>query len=204
MAAVKAHPPAVRGGMLDLRTRRMLAPFTVMVAIWAVAYVWYNFARWGLPYDVGYTAWYHLDSQGSPIGSPFQLQYFSYELTSFFVNLPERLSQAPWFTPGIGGQCLEFTSPALILAFFARGARPIVALLWLATALVAAPSFIYYVDGFAQFGMRHALDFEPFLFALMALAVRRGMPWWGKTLCGYSTLVGAWGVWYWHTFIRQG
>ena len=34
-----------------------------------------------------------------------------------------------------------------------------------------APSFIYYVNGFAQFGMRHALDFEPFLVMLMALAL---------------------------------
>ena len=44
--------------------------------------------------------------------------------------------------------------------------------LWVATLLTAAPNFLYYVNGYAQFGMRHALDFEPFLVALMLLAAR--------------------------------
>jgi hypothetical protein len=35
---------------------------------------------------------------------------------------------------------------------------------------------------------------------LMILAVRRRMRWYGKLLCGYSMLVGAWGIWYWLTF----
>ena len=68
--------------------------------------------------------------------------------------------------------------------------------------MVAAPSFLYYLNGLVQFGMRHALDFEPFLFVLMALAVRERMPTWGKALCAYSMVVGVWGVWYWNTFFR--
>jgi len=55
---------------------------------------------------------------------------------------------------------------------------------------------------FAQFGMRHALDFEPFLVALMMLAVRQRMPIWGKALVAYSIAVGLWGCWYWQTFVR--
>ena len=76
--------------------------------------------------------------------------------------------------------------------------------LWLATAFVAAPDFLYYLNGWYQFGMRHALDFMPFLFVLMALAVRAKMPAWGMILCVYSAIAGAWGVWWWNVYMRTG
>jgi hypothetical protein len=90
----------------------------------------------------------------------------------------------------------------LLLAFFARKPARWVVALWAATLLVAAPNFLYYVNGFAQFGMRHALDFEPFLVALMMLAVRDRFPKWGYVLVAYSCAVGLWGCWYWLNFVR--
>ena len=60
--------------------------------------------------------------------------------------------------------------------------------------------------------MRHALDFEPFLVILMALAwvplpasgapagVRSPI---GEVLIGWSCLVGTWGVWFWNSFYRR-
>ena len=104
--------------------------------------------------------------------------------------------------PTFNGIALTWTSPALALAFFARRPRVLVTSMWAATALTAAPNFVYYVNGFAQFGMRHALDFEPFLFILVAIAVRNGLRPIGAALCAYSMLVGLWGVWYWRAFIR--
>ncbi len=68
--------------------------------------------------------------------------------------------------------------------------------------LVAVPNLLYYVNGFAQFGMRHALDFEPFLVALMMLGVRPNFPMWGKVLVVYSIGAGLWGCWYWLHFVR--
>ena len=61
----------------------------------------------------------------------------------------------------------RLTGPLVLLAVFAF---PVA--LWAAALLVAFPSFIYYVNGFAQFGMRHALDFEPFLVALIVFTLR--------------------------------
>jgi hypothetical protein len=85
-----------------------------------------------------------------------------------------------------------------------RAHKPVrfVLMCWAAMLLAAAPSFLYYVNGFAQFGMRHALDFEAFSVALIALGARRRIPVWGLILIGYSMLVGAWGVWFWHTYYR--
>ena len=79
--------------------------------------------------------------------------------------------------------------------------------MWAATVLTAAPNFFYYVNGYAQFGMRHALDFEPYLFVLMVLGLREPL---GVALRAasaflllYSMSAGAWGVWFWRSFVRR-
>jgi hypothetical protein len=67
--------------------------------------------------------------------------------------------------------------------------------------LAAAPGFLYYDIGGTQFGMRHALDFEPFLFALMALAAAlRPLPLWGTVLLSYSIAFGLAGAFVWEPF----
>jgi hypothetical protein len=186
----------------SVHARRRLVEFAATLLPFAVLWVDYNFARWGVPYDIGYTAWYHQDSAGSPTGSPFRLAYLPNQLYSFFVRFPMRFEGAPYLIPTYNGVALTWTSPALVLAFFARRPVPVVILAWIATLLVALPNFIYYVNGYVQFGMRHALDFEPFLFLLMALALRNGIRPIGMALCAWSMTAGAWGVWYWLTFYR--
>ena len=41
--------------------RRALLGFCAVLAPFVAGWVIYNEARWGLPYDVGYTMWYHAD-----------------------------------------------------------------------------------------------------------------------------------------------
>lgn len=186
---------------LDPNWRRTLLSFAAVIAPVAALWVLYNYARWGTWSDIGYTAWYHQDQAGEPTGSPFQFKYLPYQLWSFFVQHPTQLQEFPALRPEIGGVALTWTSPALILALFARPSRWTIAM-WAATLLVALPNFLYYVNGFAQFGMRHALDFEPFLVALMIVAVRGRIPAWGYVLLAYSMLAGFWGCWYWNAFVR--
>jgi hypothetical protein len=67
-------------------------------------------------------------------------------------------------------------------------------LLWLLAAATAVPSLLYYVTGYVQFGMRHALDFEPFLVALMIVAAKtRPFPMWSWPLFAWSILFGMYG-----------
>jgi hypothetical protein len=181
---------------------RSLASFAAVGVPVAVLWLLYNHARWGTWTDIGYTTWYHQDQVGMPTGSPFRLSYLPYQLWSFFVQSPTQLSEFPGLRPEYSGVAVTWTSPALILAFFARHPLRWVAALWGLAILTALPNFFYYVNGFAQFGMRHALDFEPFLAALMMLAVRERLPAWGYALIAYSCAVGLWGCWYWLTFLR--
>jgi hypothetical protein len=181
---------------------KRLASFAAVLVGAGMLWALYNRARWGTWSDVGYTTWYHQDQAGMPTGSPFRLAYLPYQLWSFFVQMPTQLPAFPWLQPGLSGVALTWTSPALVLAFFARAPVRWAIALWIAALLTAIPNVLYYVNGFAQFGMRHALDFEPFLVALMMLAVRDRFPRWGYALIGYSIAVGLWGCWYWLTFVR--
>lgn len=138
-----------------------------------------------------------------PTGSPFRLMYLPYELWSFFVQAPAFAANFPWIRPSLSGVALTWTSPALVIALFARRPRWDVLLLWAGALLVAGPSFIYYVNGFAQYGMRHALDFIPLLFALMLLAVRERFTLWMKVLIAYSCAASLYGVWFWNVFVRS-
>ena len=185
-----------------LGNRRALLSFGSVIAATALLWISYNLARWGVWYDIGYTQWYHQDQAGMPSGSPFKLQYLPYQLWSFFVDAPQRIAAFPWLQPSMNGVALTWTSPALVLALFARRPRTWMWPMWAATLLVAAPNFIYYVNGYAQFGMRHALDFEPFAFVLMMLAVREKMPRWAYALIAYSIAAGIWGCWYWNAYVR--
>ncbi len=184
------------------RQEARIASFAAVLIGAGVFWALYNHARWETWNDVGYTTWYHQDQAGMPTGSPFRLSYLPNQLWSFFVQTPVLLSTFPWLRPEFSGVALTWTSPALLLAFLARKPLAWVAALWIAAALTAIPNFLYYVNGFAQFGMRHALDFEPFLVALMMLAVRERFPRWGYALIAYSIVAGLWGCWYWLTFVR--
>ena len=183
--------------------RKAAIGFGGVIVLGIAAWAAYNYARWGVWYDIGYTAWYHQDSAGAPEGSPFQLRYLPYEFWSFFVQLPAVQPQFPYLVPTYNGLAMTWTSPALVLALFARRPRALVLGLWAATLLVAGPSFIYYVNGYAQFGMRHALDFEPFLVVLLALAFPLRVPPLGKIAIGWSLAVGVWGIWFWNAFYRH-
>lgn len=198
--ALPAYAYLALHGVDRARLRRQLVGFAAVLIPTAVLWVLYNEARWETWYDPGYTMWYHQDSVGSPTGSPFQLRYLPYQLYSFFVQAPYWVGQYPWLAYTMNGIALTWTSPPLILSFFARRPRPWVLAMWVAAILVAVPNFLYYVNGYAQFGMRHALDFEPFLFALMALAAVRGLALWARLLILFSIVVGAWGVWFWNVY----
>jgi hypothetical protein len=191
--------PSTRRGAL--RMTELTGFASVLLGV-ALLWLLYNEVRWGTWSDIGYTTWYHQDQVGMPTGSPFRLMYLPYQLWSFFIQQPTRAAAFPWLNPEYSGVALTWTSPALILAFFARTPIRWVIALWIAAVLTALPNFLYYVNGFAQFGMRHALDFEPFLVALMMLAVRDRFPRWGYALIVYSCAVGLWGCWYWLSFVR--
>jgi hypothetical protein len=159
-------------------------------------YLLYNEARWGTLQDIGYTTWFHQDPVGSTTGSPFQLRFLPANLYSFLMLPPDYSVNFPWLKLNGFGVALTFTSPALALAFFAPARNRETWFLWAATLLAAIPSLLYYVNGFEQFGMRHSLDFTPFMLPLVARGLERIKALFAYALVAISVLANGYGVWY--------
>jgi hypothetical protein len=178
--------------ILSLRPERRRDVFSFAAVCLAVAplAIWYNEARWGTPFDIGFTRFYQIMDIDNPrTGSPFSFSNLELQLRAFFLGPPPFTGTFPWVAPGTFGTSIEWASPGLVVALLARSKAAIP--LWLLFALTALPGFLYFDIGGTQFGMRHALDFEPFLFALMALAAaRRPLPRWGTLLIAYSIAFG--------------
>ena len=168
--------------------------FAAVLVPVGVAWVIYNRARWGTWNDIGYTLWYHQDQAGFPTGSPFRLEYLPYQIVSFFVQTPTWIGDVSVSSPRVFGRRADVDVAGVGARVLSR-ARRFVGWPRCGSLRCSRRSriFLYYVNGFAQFGMRHALDFEPFLVALMMLAVRDRFPRWGYVLVAYSVVVGLWG-----------
>jgi hypothetical protein len=65
---------------------------------------------------------------------------------------------------------------------------------WGAIVAIAFADFTFAATGYAQFGYRYALDFMPFLFMLIIVAVGRRVEWHHLLLIGLGVLVNMWGV----------
>jgi hypothetical protein len=64
---------------------------------------------------------------------------------------------------------------------------------WAAIVPLVMINWVFAATGWAQFGYRYGLDFMPFLFMLVVLAVRR-VRWYHAVLIGVSILINLWGM----------
>lgn len=69
----------------------------------------------------------------------------------------------------VEGISLLLTTPAILIALWARRPRPLVVAAALSVLLLAVPLVLYYNTGWWQFGYRFSLDFMTPLFVLIAM-----------------------------------
>ncbi|MBV8367503.1 MAG: hypothetical protein JO036_01015 [Candidatus Eremiobacteraeota bacterium] len=171
-----------------------------VVALFAIPSSIYNYVRWGTIADVGFTKFYRIMDVGkNDPAPPFALKNLGMQLQFYLLQPPQRIDRPPYLIAGQFGTALTYTSPALLIALLAPIRERAVQLLWLATALCAIPALLYYSTGMVQLGARHALDFIPFLYCLMAYAIRTRPSLWYLPLFAWSILFGIveLGVWFW-------
>jgi hypothetical protein len=203
--------------------------FVLAAAVWVAVFTVYNCWFWGVPYNAGHQN-YWLQRYAVVGMSPamkaafpaFGLRYVYQNFYVMFITAPtlvglnpqgpavtfDPAAEYPYFGLHTLGCGLVFTTPALLLSLLASKPRKLVIALWLTAAATMIPSLLYLSWGntttsATQYGARHAMDFEPFLFTLMLLGVREAgrSPLWGRVLCLWSIGFGAWGLWFWLSFV---
>ena len=162
---------------------RSAAAFGLPIAGAIAAYGWFNWVRFGSPFETGYGISLLTQSlQDRRAQGLFSIVQIPENLRLALLALPDRTSQFPFFAASANGMSMALVSPALVASLWAGFRDHTARLLWIAAFLVAAPVFLYYGGGFVQYGFRYSLDFTPFLVALMAIGSHRWIGWPEKLL----------------------
>ena len=166
-------------------------------------FLFYNNARFGSPFESGYALatlpeWLeNLRQQGlfSPVHIAMNLEYL-------FWRMPVFQQSSPYIRPDGLGISVFLTSPGLLLFLLAPWRDRRTWALATAAVLVLIPTLLYYGGGWFQFGYRYFLDSIPFVWALavMGIAARGSIRWWGWALILWGVAVGAFGTWWTYQF----
>ncbi|MCL2696162.1 MAG: hypothetical protein FWE69_07545 [Clostridiales bacterium] len=206
------------------RVLRSLLLFAAGAAIPGAFYMAYNYARFGTIMDKGYNLTFLKDRvrdqydimQALPkseqlaflnhaetiYGGPLQAKHIRSNLHSIFLLTPDiNLSAYPYVIPTLAGVSLTVLSPALYFLVRAEWKDKLNWFLAAATVLASIPFLMNYGNGFAQFGMRYAMDFLPYMILLACMGLsRRGVQPWKTAIICYCILANMWGPIFWNTF----
>lgn len=180
------------------RPTRAQAWLLAGLAVPALLFAWYNVARFGSPFDVGYA---HIPSGDAGLlvtDEPWYRYglisplYIPRSLYAIFLQGPAVVDTFPFFKPQLTGLALTFTAPFLFWALRARG--PLVAITWIAVELVLLPDLMHGAWGFAQFGYRFILDAVPLLLLLLGWGYRERASWSLVVAVAVGVLVHIYGI----------
>ena len=163
----------------------------------------YNQARFGSPTDAGY----HYILMGGEFEAlvkqygRFSLHFLPQNLYGWLLRTPQ-WNGSSW-VPDPHGMSLLLTTPYLLFALWPRKITRLEAFALVNFLLIALPSWLYYNDGWVQFGQRFALD--GIVLALLAAsfgAARAPLPL-VVLLTAWGVALGAWGLqWFKANFLH--
>jgi len=172
---------------------KQAAYFLVGLGILVGVYELYNFGRWGVFSDLGYTLIPGIQQDPYFTNGIFSLSYIQRHIYAIFFQGPILLNTFPYFKPNWMGLGLFFTTPAFIYIFKGPWNR-LSKYAALAVVCILPILITHGTVGFTQFGYRFSLDFTPFLLLLAAKGMREKLGWEEKILITLSILVNLWSV----------
>ena len=181
---------------------RRLLPFTLLSAAGVCVLMWYNWARFHSPFEVGYRflqiAWQGRIAKWGM----FDYHYLARNLGIILTGLPyvnHDARSAPFQING-HGLALWITSPFFLWLLWPNRRSPVHAACYVTLLATALPSLLYQNSGWVQFGQRFSNDYSPWLFVLLAIGFERlGRLF--RVAAVFSLIVNLFGA---LTFQRQG
>jgi hypothetical protein len=158
-----------------LRARIKVAVGFAIPMLAAVAVTgWWDWVRFGSVTETGYgIAWIIPPLQALRDQGLFSIAHVPTNVALFIGGGYTIRDTFPWMVPSSEGQSIFLTMPALVLAFAVPMRDRLNKILWAAVIITAIPVFLYYGGGgAATYGYRYAMDFVPFLVALVAIALK--------------------------------
>ena len=138
------------------------------------------------------------------VGGALSLANAKHNLYSIFLMMPEFIAESPYVIPTLAGVSVTFCTPlmyAALIPLYTKRKDPMVWVLLGTTVVAAIPFVMNYGNGFAQFGMRYAMDFLPYIMLLACMGLTTGRWRSYKTaLVLICVLINVWGPIYWNCF----
>jgi hypothetical protein len=167
-------------------------PFGLLMAFDA----FYNYARFGSPFDNGYARVVEATGGAGPWGL-FSIHYFWPDFHVYFLQLPQRIYSFPWLDPTMAGFTIFISTPAIYFALAANYRERINQLALLACVAIQSIYLFYYWTGYAQFGCRYSIDYLPFVMVLAAGGAKHCLKWMVAIYVVIGMLIEAWGLYWW-------
>ena len=169
-AITAAQPKGRTGSGSAPRLLRTLATFALPLAVIGAAVMWYNAARFGDPFELGYRFLQIRWRSRIETWGLFSTHYLPRNLTVFFLSVPWLIHSSPFIRITRHGLALWFTSPNLLWSLWPKKLDATIVALWAAVLPTAICTLLYQNTGWVQFGYRFSLDYLPLLFVLIALS----------------------------------
>jgi hypothetical protein len=177
---------------------RVAAEFALPIAGAVLVTAAWDYVRFGSVLETGYgIAWITPPLEALRSQGLFSIVHVPTNLALFIGGGFAIQDAFPWLKPSTEGQSILLTTPALLVAVNAGFRGRLNQMLWGAAILTAIPVFLYYGGGGGTtYGYRYAMDFIPFLFALVAIALKERFGNLEKALIGLSVAFVCYGyVW---------
>jgi hypothetical protein len=167
---------------------RTAVAFAVPLLGAVVVTAWWDWVRFGSPTETGYAiAWIEGPLEELRSKGLFSIVHVPTNIALFLGGGYSVRDTFPWLEPSSQGHSILLTTPAVLIAFAASVRDRLNVVLWSSVVLTAIPVFLYYGGGgAATYGYRYAMDFMPFLFALVAIGLRDRFGNMEKVLLGLS------------------
>jgi hypothetical protein len=167
-------PPRVSS--FDRTAIRTTLTFGIGLAIPLAGLALYNVARWGSPFDFGYTRIPGvLDDRIYVEHGILSIEYIPRNLYAIFIRSWNYIDDPPFLQPSWWGLSLFLTTPLFLWLVYARLRDRRVVYAALGVAAAAIPIITHGNVGLTQFGYRFSLDVQPLLFVVLAVTFERGM-----------------------------
>jgi hypothetical protein len=146
---------------------RLAWPAGFMVGLVLLAYLVYNEARFGSPWENGYALIPGLLQEAQYANGFFSVVNVPRVLYAMLLTTPVQVPDFPWIqSRQLGGLSLLLTTPLFLWAIKARRLDWFGLGTWTSVLLILIPILAHADPGGAQFGFRYAQDLYPFLILL--------------------------------------
>lgn len=176
--------------MLDLA-----APLAIGLALPVIAYLGYDYLRFGSPFETGYALIPGLLQEGQYHDGFFSIVNIPRKLYALLLTSPVEVGDFPWIQPRrLGGLSILLTTPLFLWAVKARRPDWFGLGAWAAVGLILIPILLHADPGGLEFGFRYAQDFYPFLLLLTVRGLGGRLSFEAWLAIAVGALVNLWGM----------